>query len=162
LSELSASLSAADLHVVAMGDPFVGIVHPCKIYNILSVGTPVLYIGPAVSPLSEIAEIASIEVPWFSARHGDVDQVIKHIQSALVRASKPSEDGRTPHPGLFTNPEQAAVGQASPPAGSECVHVGVLPRPHYALGPGLDSSAMRALFSKEKLLPKLISELEVK
>lgn len=37
MEELSASLSAADLHVVVMGDPFVGIIHPSKIYNILGV-----------------------------------------------------------------------------------------------------------------------------
>src|SRR6266536_3343352 len=43
LSELAGSLSAADLHVVVMGQPFVGLVHPCKIYNILIVGAPVLY-----------------------------------------------------------------------------------------------------------------------
>ena len=38
LAELAGSLSAADLHVVVMGDPFVGTIHPCKIYNILTVG----------------------------------------------------------------------------------------------------------------------------
>jgi colanic acid biosynthesis glycosyl transferase WcaI len=54
LSELSGSLSAADLHVVLMGDPFVGLVHPCKIYNILKVGAPVLYIGPSPSHVTEI------------------------------------------------------------------------------------------------------------
>ena len=46
LNELAASLSAADLHLVVMGDPFVGLVHPCKIYNIMRVGAPLLYIGP--------------------------------------------------------------------------------------------------------------------
>ena len=35
---LAATLSAADLHVIVMGNEFVGIVHPCKLYNILSVG----------------------------------------------------------------------------------------------------------------------------
>src|SRR5205807_812373 len=54
LSELAASLSAADLHVVVMGEPFVGIVHPCKIYNILNVGAPVLYIGPSPSHITEM------------------------------------------------------------------------------------------------------------
>ena len=29
----------ADLHAVVMGDPFVGIIHPCKIYNVLALGT---------------------------------------------------------------------------------------------------------------------------
>src|SRR5438045_3370596 len=49
LRELSSSLSAADLHVVVMGEEFVGMVHPCKVYNIMSVGAPVLYIGPEPS-----------------------------------------------------------------------------------------------------------------
>ena len=30
LNKVGASLGAADLHIVAMGDPFVGLVHPCK------------------------------------------------------------------------------------------------------------------------------------
>ena len=38
LDHLAGSLSAADLQVVLLGDPFVGIVHPCKIYNMLAVG----------------------------------------------------------------------------------------------------------------------------
>jgi colanic acid biosynthesis glycosyl transferase WcaI len=52
---LAASLSAADLHAVVMGDEFVGIVHPCKIYNILTIGTPFLYIGPTPSHVTDIA-----------------------------------------------------------------------------------------------------------
>ena len=55
LNELSNSLSAADLHVVVMGEKFVGIVHPCKVYNILSIGAPVLYIGPEPSHVTDIA-----------------------------------------------------------------------------------------------------------
>ena len=55
LAELSASLSAADLHVVVMGPPFVGIVHPCKIYNILSLGLPFLAICPDQCHLAELA-----------------------------------------------------------------------------------------------------------
>ncbi len=40
LNKLANSLSAADLHVVVMGNPFAGIVHPCKIYNIVAIGAP--------------------------------------------------------------------------------------------------------------------------
>jgi glycosyltransferase involved in cell wall biosynthesis len=54
LDQLSASLSAADLHVVVMGNPFVGLIHPCKIYNILRLGTPVLYLGPAESHITDL------------------------------------------------------------------------------------------------------------
>jgi len=70
LNELSASLSAADLHVVVMGDPFVGIVHPCKIYNVLSVAAPVLCIGPERSHLVEIAQDWDRAYPWAQTRMG--------------------------------------------------------------------------------------------
>jgi colanic acid biosynthesis glycosyl transferase WcaI len=80
LSELSNSLSAADLHVVVMGDAFVGIVHPCKIYNILSIGAPVLYIGPAPSHVTDL-NLAS-------TRHGDVAGVTARILAARILAAR--------------------------------------------------------------------------
>lgn len=80
LHELSNSLSAADLHVVVMGEKFAGIVHPCKVYNILSVGAPVLYIGPAAS---HITDIASQHGKFFLTRHGDVDGVRAAISEAV-------------------------------------------------------------------------------
>lgn len=83
---LAASLSAADLHVVVMGNDFVGIVHPCKLYNILAIGSPFLYIGPKESHITEIAaQIASDGKAGFSAytaRHNDVESVVKHILKA--------------------------------------------------------------------------------
>ena len=50
LTGIAASLSAADLHEVVMGDAFVGIVHPSKVYNIRRLGIPFLYVGPAREP----------------------------------------------------------------------------------------------------------------
>lgn len=89
LNSLSGSLSAADLHVVVMGEKFVGIVHPCKIYNIISVGAPVLYIGPEHSHVTDLAaQNGSSEV--FQTRHGDVNGVAGRILFAReqqVRAS---------------------------------------------------------------------------
>lgn len=79
LDALSASLSAADLHVVVMGNEFVGIVHPSKLYNILTVGSPFLYIGPEPSHLSEIAANANGDYRSYSATHGDVETVVEHI-----------------------------------------------------------------------------------
>ncbi|HWQ90932.1 MAG TPA: glycosyltransferase family 4 protein, partial [Clostridia bacterium] len=58
LDELAGSLSAADIHVVVMGDAMLGLVHPCKIYNILSVGAPILYIGPKPSHVTEVLGVA--------------------------------------------------------------------------------------------------------
>ncbi len=79
LNQLSASLSAADLHTVVMGDPFIGLVHPCKIYNILGVGTPFLYLGPAQSHIGEIISNLGTLTPSASHRHGDVDGVVQTI-----------------------------------------------------------------------------------
>jgi hypothetical protein len=91
LDELAASLSSADLHVVVMGDAFVGIVHPCKVYNIRTLEVPYLYIGPNESHISEMH-------PTFTANHGDVDAVVRHIQTAAdaapFQANRPSEIAR--------------------------------------------------------------------
>ncbi len=80
LDQLAGSLSAADLHVVVMGDKFVGLVHPCKIYNILGVGAPVLYIGPRPSHLSEMLEGLNQDHPCASAAQGEVGQVVQEIE----------------------------------------------------------------------------------
>jgi len=75
LKDISASLSAADLHTVVMGDPFVGIVHPCKIYNVMALGIPVLYIGPKESHVTDLDA-----KDWLlGARHGDVAGIVRHI-----------------------------------------------------------------------------------
>ena len=55
-----------------MGDPFVGLVHPCKVYNIRALGIPYLYIGPDESHVTDLA-------PTFAAKHGDVEAVVRHI-----------------------------------------------------------------------------------
>ena len=80
LNDLSSSLSAADLHVVVMGEEFVGIVHPCKVYNIMSVGAPVLYIGPEPS---HVTDIAAQQGRFFLKHHGDVEGVTAGIFEAM-------------------------------------------------------------------------------
>jgi colanic acid biosynthesis glycosyl transferase WcaI len=79
MNQLAGALSAADLHLVVMGNPFVGLVHPCKVYNILRVGSPLLYIGPEPSHVSEILHALNGEFPSGRAAHGEVDIVVRHI-----------------------------------------------------------------------------------
>ena len=96
LDQLAASLSAGDLHVVVMGDAFVGVVHPCKIYNILAVGAPVLYIGPRPSHVTEILARLGRGHPWASCPHGDAhlasDQILRFMERAR-HASRQVPDG---------------------------------------------------------------------
>jgi colanic acid biosynthesis glycosyl transferase WcaI len=84
LELLSSSLSAADLHVVVMGDHFTGIVHPCKIYNILRIGGPVLYIGPPQSHVTDIADQFKTD-HIFVARHGDSNLIVEKITALATR-----------------------------------------------------------------------------
>src|SRR5262249_42557726 len=76
LEQLAALLSAADLQAVVMGNPFVGLVHPCKIYNILAVGSPVLYIGPGMSHVADLFTEARYEEFATTVAHGDVDAAV--------------------------------------------------------------------------------------
>ena len=85
-NELATSLSAADLHVVVMGDSFTGIVHPCKIYNILEIGSPVLYVGPTNSHIVDVISKLEDRDLVCSARHGDVDTVAGYIVAAAEKA----------------------------------------------------------------------------
>lgn len=81
LGELSASLSAADLHVVVLGAPFVGMVHPCKIYNILALGIPSLSIGPEECHLKDLGQRLPAEAARF-ANPGEVMDVVEKIREA--------------------------------------------------------------------------------
>ena len=85
LDQLANSLSAADLHVVVMGDAFVGIVHPCKIYNIMAVGAPALYIGPQPS---HVTDLDSPTV--FAKGHGDVRGVVESVLLAREQQARAS------------------------------------------------------------------------
>jgi len=84
VDDLSGVLSAADLHVVVMGEAFAGIVHPCKIYNILAIGTPFLYLGPKESHMGDI--IARLNDPRSAIQsvHGRPDVVSELISNAAL------------------------------------------------------------------------------
>jgi glycosyltransferase involved in cell wall biosynthesis len=83
LAELSASLSSADLHLVVLGAPMAGLVHPCKIYNVMAIGIPVLFVGPAASHIGDIAA-AHPDLPITLREHGDVKGVVAAIRAGAT------------------------------------------------------------------------------
>jgi hypothetical protein len=83
LAELRYSLSAADVHVVSLGDDMVGIVHPCKIYGAMAVGRPVLFLGPRPSHVADILDENPI---GRHVAHGDLEAAVAAIQSFLDAA----------------------------------------------------------------------------
>lgn len=85
LDRIKYSLSAADVHLVAMGEAMVGIVHPCKVYGALTVARPILLLGPKASHAGEIVDLG---VGW-QADHGDVDGVVELLRR--LNRDRPAE-----------------------------------------------------------------------
>jgi len=79
LDKLAEPLSAADLHVVVMGKAFVGIVHPCKIYNILAVGRPFVFIGPEESAMGDLVVDSGLGT---RVAHGDAEGLVRAIKAS--------------------------------------------------------------------------------
>jgi hypothetical protein len=85
LEQLGASLSAADLHVVAMGNEMVGIVHPCKVYNILALGIPFLHVGPERNHIVDLIDGLKTLGGAYDVGHGDVAGAVDAILDAAKR-----------------------------------------------------------------------------
>lgn len=109
LEALSGSLSAADLHGVVMGNDMVGLVHPCKIYNILSVGAPVLYIGPTPSHISEI--VAELNGTYLAraAGHGEVGKVVDVVKEVRKQKAESRNAGEWRVPEIHARFSRNAV-----------------------------------------------------
>jgi colanic acid biosynthesis glycosyl transferase WcaI len=88
MEELSYSLSAADVHVVALGEKMVGIIHPCKVYGAMAVGRPILYFGPRPSHIADLLDTAPFGT---RVNHGDVDGAIAAIRQ-LQAKTQPGRD----------------------------------------------------------------------
>ncbi|MBL8330572.1 MAG: glycosyltransferase family 4 protein [Rubrivivax sp.] len=78
---LQQSLSAADVHLVSMGDDMVGIVHPCKIYGAMGVSRPILALGPRNSHIGDL--VHQHQAGWHVA-HGDVDGAVEALRNMLL------------------------------------------------------------------------------
>jgi hypothetical protein len=82
VEKLTALLCAADLHVVVMGEAFRGILHPSKIYNILAVGAPFLFIGPGECHVTDLIATMSAGQRAVRLPHGagiDAARIISEV-----------------------------------------------------------------------------------
>lgn len=102
LDELAGVLSAADLHLVVMGDPFVGLVHPCKAYNLLRVNAPILYMGPKPSHISEMLDEINGRLHTGWAPHGSPEQAVKVITELKEFIGRSARSTAEPLDGRFS------------------------------------------------------------
>ena len=78
LDQIKYSLSAADVHLVSMGEAMVGCVHPCKFYGALALGKPIFLIGPQRSHIGDV--LRGHAVGW-QIEHGDVDGAVQVLRA---------------------------------------------------------------------------------
>ncbi len=76
LDQIKYSLSAADVHVVSIGDEVVGIVHPCKVYGAMAVSRPILLLGPSPSHVSDL--VSKHRIGWH-VPHGDTEAAVRTL-----------------------------------------------------------------------------------
>ena len=77
VADLKHSLTAADVHVVSLGEGMVGIIHPCKVYGAMTAGRPILFLGPRPSHVSDLLDAHDLGL---QVTHGDVDGMVAAIR----------------------------------------------------------------------------------
>jgi colanic acid biosynthesis glycosyl transferase WcaI len=100
--EMMNSLTAADIHVVSVGDRMAGIVHPSKVYAAMAAGRPILLLGPRENHVADI--LASHDIGWHIT-HGDVDGAER-----LLRALVASDRSELERKGRLASEVMAATG----------------------------------------------------
>jgi len=86
LERLKYSLSAADVHLVTMGEELAGVVHPCKVYGAMAVARPILFLGPVDCHVSDLIE--RHQIGWH-IRHDDVEGAVDVLRR--IRDTDPAE-----------------------------------------------------------------------
>lgn len=78
---LPESLSAADLHLVVMGEQMSGLVHVSKIYGVLTTGAPYVFIGPRASHVADLLKECPYGFHVESSNTHGLAQVISRTRS---------------------------------------------------------------------------------
>ncbi len=81
LDRIKYSLSAADVHLVSVGNDVVGVVHPCKVYGAMAVSRPILLLGPDPCHVSDL--VREHRLGW-QITHGDVDAAVGTIRQIVA------------------------------------------------------------------------------
>jgi colanic acid biosynthesis glycosyl transferase WcaI len=83
LARLGESLSAANVHIVTMGEEMVGIIHPCKAYGAFAVERPIVFVGPRECHISDL--LHDPRVGWHVS-HGDVTGMVSRLRALAAMA----------------------------------------------------------------------------
>lgn len=107
--ELSQSLSAGDVHLISLKEGVEGIMVPSKMYGIMAVARPSLFVG---HPTSEIARVLDESKSGFTVREGDFAALaakILELKNDPAHTRAMGESGRRAIAGHYDS--AAACGQ---------------------------------------------------
>ena len=85
IDRLNESLNRADVCIVTVKPGFEGLIVPSKIYGIMAVGRPVLYIGPAEGEIPDL--VRKHRIGWI-VRCGDVAGLASAIEEGINDSEK--------------------------------------------------------------------------
>jgi colanic acid biosynthesis glycosyl transferase WcaI len=89
--ELGAMLASADAHLVSVDEQFRGLIVPSKLYSVLAVGRPVIYVGPEESEIAlTLRELGAGE----GVRTGDAEGLARVIADLAADRARAAELGR--------------------------------------------------------------------
>lgn len=89
--QLNESLNRADICIVTLKPGFEGLLVPSKIYGIMAVGRPVLYIGPEQGEIPSL--IRDHQIGWI-VPPGDIARLVAAIESGISDPEKRLACGR--------------------------------------------------------------------
>lgn len=88
---LPQSLSAADVHLIALKPEVVGLLEPSKLYGIMAAGRPSVFVGPAES---EVARTIAAEPCGQLVRNGDASGFAEALSFLLSNDEERTAQGR--------------------------------------------------------------------
>lgn len=95
--KLADSLAAADLHLISLKEGVEGIMVPSKLFGIMAVARPSIFIG---HPSSEIARVLQESDSGLTIREGDDAGLAAAIESLAADSSRAARMGRNARAGL--------------------------------------------------------------
>ena len=108
LEDLPRLLLAADVHLVTLGDPFVGYVLPSKIHACIDSGKRILFIGSQSSDVHLLASRALPSGRYYRVDVGDVGGLVRALR-AIEEAVKGENDPDVVDGGLLGRPNPTSA-----------------------------------------------------
>jgi glycosyltransferase involved in cell wall biosynthesis len=91
---LNESLGIGNVHLVSLHPRMAGVVVPCKLYGIMGVGRPVLFVGPAESTVAREVTAAGAGLAFGTDQAAELSAAISRLAADTKACQRMGENGR--------------------------------------------------------------------